>query len=121
MRGNLLFCILGTSLIIALSLFYKLIVETEEKMYMYNQLKVLGYSKEQVIDILKKEYILFYVVGLSLPVSLLLGNLIIYVCVGAYTVKFAIGILLIVLIPLLIAGVVSSIKNREKIINRVFN
>ncbi|AIY84398.1 hypothetical protein [Clostridium baratii] len=121
MRGNLLFCILGTSLIIALSLFYKLIVETEEKMYMYNQLKVLGYSKDQVIDILKKEYILFYVIGLSLPISLLIGNLIIYVCVGAYTVTFALQIVFIVLIPLLIAGVVSSIKNREKIIKRVFN
>ncbi|MEG1002280.1 FtsX-like permease family protein [Clostridium sp.] len=121
MKGNLMFCIFGTSLIVGLSLFYKLMVETDEKMKLYNQLKILGYSKEEVVEILKKEYLLFYSIALLLPISLLIGNLIIYTCVGAYTITLTVQVLVIVFVPLVLAGIVSSMKNREKIVNQIFN
>lgn len=73
-----LYCYVITSMLVGLALLYKTIVEWERKIKEYRQLKILGYSKEEIINIIYKENILFFGVGLMLPVILLLSNFIVY-------------------------------------------
>jgi hypothetical protein len=47
-------------MLVGLALLYKTIVEWERKIKEYRQLKILGYSKEEIINIIYKENILFF-------------------------------------------------------------
>ncbi|MGG7177832.1 FtsX-like permease family protein [Clostridium paraputrificum] len=114
------FGIIGGSIIISLSLIYNLLVESGENINIYNQLRILGYKKKEITNILYKESILFFILGLSLALILNFSALQVYVSKGIISVSLGITIIIVELIPLLIAGIISTVLNKKKVIETVY-
>ena len=111
-----LYCYVITSMLVGLALLYKTIVEWERKIKEYRQLKILGYSKEEIINIIYKENILFFGVGLMLPVILLLSNFIVYIIAGYFSSLFSLFLIISAVGPITIIGILATIRNKNKII-----
>lgn len=112
-----LYCYVITSMLVGLALLYKTIVEWERKIKEYRQLKILGYSKEEIINIIYKENILFFGVGLMLPVILLLSNFIVYIIAGYFSSLF---LIISAVGPITIIGILATIRNKNKIIKEIY-
>ena len=109
-----------TSMLGGLALLYKTIVEWERKIKEYRQLKILGYSKEEIINIIYKENILFFGVGLMLPVILLLSNFIVYIIAGYFSSLFSLFLIISAVGPITIIGILATIRNKNKIIKEIY-
>lgn len=120
MVGSSLFCVIGASLVIGLALVYNLLVDANDKVYIYTQLKVLGYTKKEIKEIILKESILFFTVGLALPLSIIACSLITYVYVNVIALSVVAVIVSIIVIPLTIAGIVSYLVNIRKIMSLTY-
>lgn len=115
-----LYCYIITSMLVGLSLLYKTIVEWEKKIREYKQLKILGYSKEEIISIIYKENILFFGLGLMLPVILLLSNFIVYIIAGYFSPIFSVFLIISAVGPITIIGILATIRNKNKIIKEIY-
>lgn len=115
-----LYCYVITSMLVGLALLYKTIVEWERKIKEYRQLKILGYSKEEIINIIYKENILFFGVGLMLPVILLLSNFIVYIIAGYFSSLFSLFLIISAVGPITIIGILATIRNKNKIIKEIY-
>ena len=115
-----LYCYVITSMLVGLALLYKTIVEWERKIKEYRQLKILGYSKEEIINIIYKENILFFGVGLMLPVILLLSNFIVYIIAGYFSSVFSLFLIISAVGPITIIGILATIRNKNKIIKEIY-
>lgn len=115
-----LYCYVITSMLVGLALLYKTIVEWERKIKEYRQLKILGYSKEEIINIIYKENILFFGVGLMLPVILLLSNFIGYIIAGYFSSLFSLFLIISAVGPITIIGILATIRNKNKIIKEIY-
>ena len=107
-------------MLVGLALLYKTIVEWERKIKEYRQLKILGYSKEEIINIIYKENILFFGVGLMLPVILLLSNFIVYIIAGYFSSVFSLFLIISAVGPITIIGILATIRNKNKIIKEIY-
>ncbi|WP_368254556.1 FtsX-like permease family protein [Clostridium paraputrificum] len=115
-----LYCYVITSMLVGLALLYKTIVEWERKIKEYRQLKILGYSKEEIINIIYKENILFFGVGLMLPVILLLSNFIVYIIAGYFSSVFSLFLIISAVGPITIIGILATIRNKNKTIKEIY-
>lgn len=115
-----LYCYVITSMLVGLALLYKTVVEWERKIKEYRQLKILGYSKEEIINIIYKENILFFGVGLMLPVILLLSNFIVYIIAGYFSSLFSLFLIISAVGPITIIGILATIRNKNKIIKEIY-
>ena len=115
-----LYCYVITSMLVGLALLYKTIVEWERKIKEYRQLKILGYSKEEIINIIYKENILFFGVGLMLPVILLLSIFIVYIIAGYFSSLFSLFLIISAVGPITIIGILATIRNKNKIIKEIY-
>lgn len=110
-----IFCIVYCCIVISLSLVYKLLIDNNDKMYIYNQLKILGYEKEIICKIVKRESILIFSVALLLPIILISSALFNYIMSGVYSVILGGSIIFLIFISLLISWFVSSKINEKKV------
>lgn len=95
--------LLTIMILLLASIVYKFLMEaTTRKMFYYNLYK-MGYSYQQLKDIIKQEVIMFYMILISLPLVIILLALIQALLHGDVTVSFIILMLLIIFIPLIIA------------------
>ncbi|MGG7178877.1 FtsX-like permease family protein [Clostridium paraputrificum] len=117
---NGIFCFVGSSLIIGLTLAYKLSVEIEEKKVLYKQLKILGYTREEISDAINKEYILFFGIGLLMPFLIILVTILTYIKLGTFTISFAVAIFASYTIPLALGGIIATVSNKRKILNWIY-
>lgn len=117
---NTIFVMVGTSIIITFCLGYKLKMNEEQRIELYKQLKLFGYTKKEVLQIATKEIIIFLVISLSLPIILLLTSYIIYVYLGAFEFKIAINLFLGIVLPLVVIGFVICSKTRKRIVVEIF-
>ncbi len=110
-----MFSIFLCSFIITSSLLYKLLVDTDEKMYIYWQLKRIGYNKSHILDIVVKDSILFFLISMMLPIVLIISSLVSYVKSGIYDFNLAVYSLVIVLIPIIIISIIAVVLNGKKV------
>ena len=117
---NGIFCFAGSSIIIGITLAYKLSVEVDSKKVLYKQLKVIGYTREEISDAINKEYILFFGIGLLMPLLIIIVSLLVYVKLGTFTISFAAGIFASCTIPLALGGIIATASNKRKILNWIY-
>ena len=121
LRGNTIFDMICSSVVIGLCLVYSLLVDAGDKMNIYNQLRILGYRKKEIEKVINKESILFFVFGLFLSVSVTLSTIFVLLARGIFSFSYGFNILIIQIAPLIIAGVVSNIINRNKVLSTIYN
>lgn len=119
-KESCLFSFVGASIIIGFSLLYKLSVEADERKILYKQLKILGYHKEEISEILSKEYILFFGFGLALPLLLVTSALIVFSKVSSFTVTYSLALFISAALPLILAGIYGTVSNKKKILNSIY-
>lgn len=115
-----IFSIIFCCIIISFSLVYKLLIDTNEKMHIYKQLKILGYEKEHICKIVKREAILIFIVVLMLPIILIISALFKYAMVGIYSFKLWGGLIFLVTLSLVLTWGVSSKINQKKVLEVLF-
>ncbi|MGL4107890.1 hypothetical protein [Clostridium sp. LP20] len=121
LRGNTLFDMICSSIVIGLCLVYSLLVDTGDKMNIYNQLRILGYRKKEIETVINKESVLFFLFGLFLSVSVTLSTIFVLLSRGIFSLSYGINILIVQVAPLIIAGIISNTINRKKVITTIYN
>lgn len=110
-----IFCIIYCCVVISLSLVYKLLTDNDDKMYIYNQLKILGYEKETICKIVKRESILMFSIALLLPIILISSVLFNYIINGVYSVILGGSIISLIFMSLFISWFISSKINEKRV------
>ncbi|MGL4772997.1 MAG: FtsX-like permease family protein [Clostridium sp.] len=111
-----LFILLSIFVIVSFSLIYKLLCEFEDKMASYKILINLSYTKDEIKNIISKEILLFFILGLSLPIGIILITLFGFAKVGAFTLGTTILMIITLFAPLLISSIMCNILYRKNII-----
>lgn len=120
-KYNTIFCIVGSSLMICISLVYNLIVDNIDKIKIYNQLRILGYTSAEIEEIIRKETILFFTFGICISYIAIIAELLLLKARGVFSMEVTIGLVLVEIIPLIIGFIISNLINKKKVIKTIYN
>ncbi|WP_297518751.1 FtsX-like permease family protein [uncultured Clostridium sp.] len=108
------------SLLITITIIFKLTLEGLNRLDSYKGLKNLGFSKEEILKIVKNKMILFTAYILFLPLALGLVSLHLYSLAGPMNMMFIIPFLIVTLILGIIAVVIAHRIIKNNILENLF-
>lgn len=94
-------------ILLIISIVYKFCLEAETRKTLFFNLWKIGYTKNEIIKIVRNEVMYFYLIVLLIPmvyIVVIVGRFIYY---GNMTMMFALGIIGTYAIPILISGIVT--------------
>ena len=121
LKAQGIFSIIGISFILGVSLVYSMVLESQEKSKLYNQLRILGYKKEEIVSIIRGEIAMLFTLALVMPTLCIICSLINYFITGVMTVSLVLRLAFIIIIPFILAGIVAYYANKDNILRYVYN
>ena len=115
MKEIILICIMGSSIVISLSVGYKFIVEAREIESRAKQIRLLGFSNESILSCVTKEIILTFTLTNIIPLMILASTIYIFTISGLLSFEFGASLILSILIPSNVIGVICSFVCKNKI------
>ncbi|MGL5152365.1 MAG: hypothetical protein ACRC7N_17550 [Clostridium sp.] len=102
-----MFILISIFIAVTVTLSYKMSCDGKDRSSNYVILQKLGYKTDEIVKVAKMEVVLYYLVGLGLPILFVVIPTLGYLSVGAMSIE--IGSLLIgtLIIPIVISGIVS--------------
>jgi putative ABC transport system permease protein len=94
-------------LLISLSIVYKSLIDANAKKRIFYQLSLTGYTFEQIKNIIKSEFIIYYFIVIVIPLIPILSFMIIFKRLGIISMTIIISMLGIFIVAFLITGIVS--------------
>ncbi|MGL4774281.1 MAG: FtsX-like permease family protein [Clostridium sp.] len=105
MKENLIFCVVGVSILISMTLIYTIFIEVVNNKGFYKQMKAFGYTNEELVELVGKELRVFFLLGVMVGVVQLLAVIIVYAISGLMSIGVAIVTICSLLLPLIIVNV----------------
>lgn len=94
-------------ILLAISIFYKILIEAVNRKYIFKQLKLIGYTTGQIKKIIKEEVTLFYGVAMGIPLIHMLVYLISFGRIGIISLSLAGALLGVFILVFGITAIVS--------------
>lgn len=120
-KETTIFTIIASIIIVSVSLMYNLLIDTEDKMVIYKQLKMLGYRREEIKKVVRKETIVFFVLGMLLTLLLNFVSIGLYINKGVLEVSTAIVIILMETLLVVILAFISNRINENAIMRELYS
>ncbi|MFL0251495.1 ABC transporter permease [Clostridium neuense] len=108
-------------LLVAGSILYKIIIETDNKKRTFMQLSLIGYTTDQIKKIIKEEFKLYYSIIISLPLFHILIFFTLFKKSGILPIKLLLLMLFIFLLVFFIVGIVSFNTYKKLALKKVIN
>ena len=109
------------TILISISIIYKVMIEVyNNRRNSFLQLKMIGYNKDQIINIILQEIILFNLVIIGAPLFHIIILLITYVRVNIMTLGLALMLLGIFLGCYMISGIISYLGYKKIVISYLY-
>lgn len=108
-------------LLVAGSILYKIIIETDNKKRTFMQLSLIGYTTDQIKKIIKEEFKLYYSIIISLPLFHILIFFTLFKKSGILPIKLLLLMLFIFLLVFFIVGIVSYNTYKKLALKKVIN
>lgn len=103
------------TILLGLSIIYKILIETYNKRKTFVQLRLMGYSKEQVIKIILQEIGMFNILTVGAPLFHIIILLITFTKTSLISLSLA-GILLLIFVSVYMASFIISYLGYKKIV-----
>lgn len=108
MQENMIMSVAVISIIFAIIIGYKYLMESFESVERGMKLKLMGYSDKEITECVRSEKILSFIIITMIPVSIIVSDIFVYYICGTIGLSLAILLVLVVVIPQFIMGIVLS-------------